>query len=532
MVLAAAWSQTDGGGGVFRSTDSGVTWSPFRDVDGQSVRSLAVSRKDPAVLVAGTLEGVYQSTNTGRSWLRISPYKHEEIRNVESVAIDPEDPKVIYAGTWHLPWKTTDGGETWFSIKEGLIDDSDVFAITVDVASRDTLYLGACSGIYKTETGGRLWRKIQGIPLTARRTRALRQDPLAPPTVYAGTTEGLWMTRNGGASWRLMTSPKLIVNEILIDPINPNHLLLATDRAGILQTWDGGETFKSSNDGFSHRQIWQLRSEGALLAAAVRHDKEYGGVFFSEKGGPWKQAGEGLHDQDVLALVRSAQGDWLAGTSEGLFRLNAGAWESAGELASSPKKPLATHVDDLQRDGDQLYAATPSGMLRSSDSGRTWTLVSPPQHVERVAASGKTLLAATHDGLLVSTDGGANWRVTTFPESRVVVHALVLAGRTVYAATGRGLFRSPDLGDNWERHGRGIPLGPVYDVLLDPANAQTIYVASALGNAVYLSRDGGQSYAPLPGNGLHGRDPRRLVFGPARELYVASGNDGLFLWLP
>ncbi len=440
------------------------------------------------------------------------------------MAVDPEDPRVIYAGTSHLPWKTTDGGATWFSIKEGLIDDSDVFAVIVDVTDRDILYLGACSGIYRSDTGGRLWRKIQGIPLTARRTRALRQDPLAPPTVYAGTTEGLWMTRNGGASWRLLTSPKLIVNEILIDPINPNHLMLATDRAGILQTWDGGETFKSTNDGFSHRQIWQLRSEGPVLAAAVRHDKEYGGVFFSEKGGTWKQVVEGLNDQDVLALVRTANGEWLAGVDNGLYRLNGAVWERTGGLT--------IHMDDLQRDGDQLYAATPSGMMHSGDHGRSWKLVSPPQHVERVAASGKLLVAATQDGLLVSTDGGAKWRITTFPESRVVVYALVLSGRSVYAATGRGLFRSPDLGDNWERHGRGIPLGPVYDVLLDPANPKQIYVASGHGNAVYVSRDGGESYETLPGNGLHGRDPRRLAFGPSGSLYVASGNDGLFVWLP
>jgi photosystem II stability/assembly factor-like uncharacterized protein len=311
---------------------------------------------------------------------------------------------------------------------------------------------------------------------------------------------------------------------VLIDPINPNHVMLATDRAGLLQTWDGGETFKSSNDGFSHRQVWQLRSEGTVLAAAVRHDKDYGGVFFSEKGGAWKQVRDGLGDQDVLALVRAPNGDWLAGVENGLFRLNGAVWERITGLASQ--------IDDLERDGDYLYAATPSGMLRSLDSGRTWKVVSPPQHVERVAASGNLLVAATQDGLLVSTDGGIKWRVTTFPESHVVVHALVLTGRTVYAATGRGLFRSPDLGDNWERHGRGMPLGPVYDVLLDPANPKHIYVASGTGNAVYVSRNGGESYETLPGTGLHGRDPRRLAFGPGGNLYVASGNDGLFLWLP
>ena len=41
-------------------------------------------------------------------------------------------PDIVYAGTWHLPWKTTDGGKTWHNIKQGVIDDSDVFSIIID----------------------------------------------------------------------------------------------------------------------------------------------------------------------------------------------------------------------------------------------------------------------------------------------------------------------------------------------------------------------------------------------------------------
>ena len=63
-------------------------------------------------------------------------------------------PNVIYAGTWHLPWKTTDGGATWTSIKQGIIEDSDVFSILVDPKQPKVVYLSACSGIYKSEDGG------------------------------------------------------------------------------------------------------------------------------------------------------------------------------------------------------------------------------------------------------------------------------------------------------------------------------------------------------------------------------------------
>ena len=127
-MYASAYTTNDGdGGGVFRSTNAGKTWKDLPDIFGQSVRALAMAPGDPQTLVAGTLEGVFRSSDAGDHWQRISPEHHAEIRNVESVAIDPSDTRVIYAGTWHLPWKTSDGGATWYSIKAGIIDDSDVF---------------------------------------------------------------------------------------------------------------------------------------------------------------------------------------------------------------------------------------------------------------------------------------------------------------------------------------------------------------------------------------------------------------------
>src|SRR3990172_6659830 len=131
VVYAAMWSLGSGGGGVFKTTDGGRTWRTLEGIQGQSVRALALAPSRSQILVAGTLEGVFRTEDAGEHWQRISPLGHAEIHSVESVAIDPRDPQIIYAGTWHLPWKTTDGGAHWTSIKKGMIDDSDVFSISI-----------------------------------------------------------------------------------------------------------------------------------------------------------------------------------------------------------------------------------------------------------------------------------------------------------------------------------------------------------------------------------------------------------------
>ena len=197
-IYAAAWVVDHPDGGLFISHNAGKTWIKVPVMDGQSIRALAQSASNPKMLVVGTLKGVFRSEDGGMHWDQISPTNSAELHEVESIAIDPKDPKTIYAGTWHLPWKTTDGGANWHNIKEGLIDDSDVFSIIIDPTSPLTVYTSACSGIYKSENGGELYDKIQGIPSTARRTRVLMQDPVDHSMVYAGTTEGLYRTSFGG----------------------------------------------------------------------------------------------------------------------------------------------------------------------------------------------------------------------------------------------------------------------------------------------------------------------------------------------
>jgi photosystem II stability/assembly factor-like uncharacterized protein len=549
-LYAGAYTTGNGeGGGVFVSTSAGASWKEMPDMGGQSVRALVMAPGDPRMLVAGTLEGVFRSTDAGDHWKRISPEFHQEIRNIESLSVDPLDHNAIYAGTWHLPWKTNDGGATWFSIKDGLIDDSDVFTITVDWSNRETAYLGACSGIYRTDNAGMTWRKIQGIPFSARRTRAIRQDPQLARTVYAGTTEGLWKTENGGTNWSRMTSPTLIVNDVAIDPRNSAHVILATDRAGMLESHDGARSFSPANQGFSHRQVWRLVGGSQEIAAAVRHDKEFGGVFLSSDGENWRAAPEGLDDNDVLSLTRLPSGELLAGTGGGLYRYTKGAWTPTGKLLRPVKLasgrsgmtsfPLIHEIVDLATTGGVVYAATADGVLRSNDGGATWLSLSPGMlpkwNVTHVAASPDVVVAATENGLRISRNSGVTWGPNTSPSTLPepsAINALAAVDAMVYVASDHGLFRSTDAGASWERHGRGVPTGPVYDIAVDPADAKRIYVGSTLTNRVYVSRDGGASYDPLEQTGFVGRRPRRLAFGPGGRLYLATGYDGLFSRMP
>ena len=502
-VYAAAWSIETDGGDVFRSDDSGRTWRTLAGMHGKSVRSFALAPSDPGILVAGALDGVFRSRDRGEHWQRISPPGHPEIKNIESLAIDARDPEVIYAGTWHLPWKTVDGGRTWSSIKEGVIDDSDVFSIILDPHDPSVLYASACTGIYKSEDAGAHFRKVQGIPKSARRTRVLRQHPIDPNMVYAGTTEGLWVSINAGQTWRRVTDDTVIVNDVLVDARHPGTVLLATDRSGVLRSENGGTTFFASNRGFAHRQVTAVlvdRNDPSVLYAGVVNDKEYGGLFVSRDAGErWVQRNDGLAGHDIFSLRQTRQGTLLAGTNRGLFAWGPmdKAWRAINiayeapapggkvlpmpaargkkQRQPPPADPPARHelnarVADLEVAPEAWFAATSEGLFSSVDGGQNWRGGAIRGHRDFIAvrAAGEIVVAITPAVLMVSRDGGRHWHAPSLPDNIAPLAGVALGpGGSVWLASRGGAYGSTDGGETWEHAISGIDALDVTAMIYD-----------------------------------------------------------------
>jgi photosystem II stability/assembly factor-like uncharacterized protein len=519
-ILVGAWVLGSHDGGLFISNDGGVNWESQEDMRGQSVRALEAAPSDPNTLVAGTLKGVYRSTDGGKHWQLISPEGSQELHEVESVAIDPADPKIIYAGTWHLPWKTTDGGEHWSNIKQGVIDDSDVFSIIVDPKDPSVVYASACSGIYKSQNGGEKFQKVQGIPSTARRTRVLMQDPKNLNVVFAGTTEGLFRTGDSGATWIRTTGPEIIVNDVFVDPSNTNRVLIATDRGGVLASNDGGYSFLATNNGFSARQITSYVGDAAQAAniyVGVVNDKAWGGVFFSDNGGlTWSQRSAGLNGQDVFSLGQASDGTVLAGTGHGIYRLQGELWNRVNNVLlsehpsaqpeeekqvvrpakparkghaapskktteASPTRVFDANVNAIARAGDTLYAATSEGVLRSVTAGESWKLVVGPERQDWsfVATAKSWVVAATLRAAMISSDGGQRWEPVTLPATLEQLAAVSVDDAGGLWVGGRdGVFVSQDRGATWQGL-KNLSIRDVNSLFYDQASQRMLITANS-----------------------------------------------------
>jgi photosystem II stability/assembly factor-like uncharacterized protein len=277
------WYVAAASGGVWKTTNAGTTWSPVFEGQGSfSIGCVAIDPKNPLVVWVGTGEnnsqrsvsygdGVYKSTDGGKSWENVGLKKSEHIGKI---LIDPRDTSIVYVAAQGPLWsaggdrglyKTTDGGKTW---KQALAisEDTGVTDVVMDPRDSNVLYAAAYQrrrhvwtlvdggpegGIHKSTDGGATWKKLSaGLPKEDMGRIGLALAPSQPDTVYAiiesvGKAGGFFRSTNAGGSWEIRSdyvagSPQYY-QEIFADPENADRVY-AVDT--ILQvTEDGGKTF-------------------------------------------------------------------------------------------------------------------------------------------------------------------------------------------------------------------------------------------------------------------------------------------------
>jgi len=568
-LFAGSWTRdpsAGAGGGVFRSDDGGSTWRAS-GLSGQTVRALVQAPSNPDILIAGTLEGVFMSRDSGASWQRISPESNRELRNIDSLAVDPRRPEIVYVGTFHLPWKTSDGGRTWTSIQRGMIDDSDVMSILVDRSNPARVYASACSGIYRSNNGGAAWQKVQGIPFSARRTHVLAQDSERPGVIYAGTTEGLWKSENAGATWRRVTPAAWVINSVELPASRPGRVVIGTDDFGILVSDDGGTHFRVSNNGFNHRRTLALALDpnrsGRVLAVLANGPAP---LLVTDDGGRnWRPLGQGLPSAQLLQVYASPDGWWAALSGGGLMRYDAGreVWVREGKLtgeaavlATSETKPAARAprvsearlrttpsaeptlgwlVSDMAFSATRWFAASDHGLLVSENRGRSWQLLplgplsNLPVASVRVSRDSQSLWAVSLRGLVFSSDAGRHWAWRDLPlEAGGALRLDVAPGEAeggTFVATGRnGLFISRDAGVTWQQAAFGLPQAPIEDLAI----VGNVFVASPTTGGLYLSHDSGRTWGRLPGTIAEGFFSAVATQAGGAAVVAASSSDGVY----
>jgi photosystem II stability/assembly factor-like uncharacterized protein len=534
-------------------------------------------------LLVGSLSGVWISKNSGDTWERLDSASSPV--NVDSVAMDPRNLKTIYAGTFWRPYKTTDGGKSWRLIRDGMIDDSDVFAITIDSRNPDHIVASACSGIYESHNAGERWAKIQGIPSQSRRTRDIVQHPTRPGTVYAATTEGFWMTTTAGKTWSLTTQRDLEINSIAVHPSEPDRIFLGTNNYGILVSNDGGRNFAPANGNFTSRFTYSITPdvEQPNRLYAITHNVGTGGGYFfvsNNAGQTWTQArGLQINRDKPFVLAQNPQSltTMYLGTNTGIFRSDdrgeswtkltppkpakattkgkARAKKTAAKakpLPPAPTEPVGpqplpalteqvTVLEFLPGPDGALLAGTAKGLYKASDPTKEWlpvtlgngldervmTLYVNPDRPETIWAGTAT------SGVVVSRDGGKTWAQVGGGEIKngIPVSSITSDRKRpdyIYVGTVQTFYVSRDNGRTWTRRGGNLPVGNYTSILINPRNTDEILISSALDvdGGIFMSSDAGGKWKRLDTKDMHLASRRfwTMIYDPSDPNRVFAGT--------
>ena len=272
-------------GGLFRTTDSGATWTPITDgkVPLGSTGSVAVADSDPNVIYLGTGSdgvrsnvstgrGVYKSMDGGETWKFLGLYNAGQIG---AVRIHPTNPNVVWvsatgdvfkANSERGIFKTTDGGQTWrkvlfISDKIGAMDvelqpgnPNVVYAWMSRLERKPwTIISGSREGgFYKSTDGGEHFTQITtGLPGELIGKANLAVTNANPNRVYALIEAkpggGLYRSEDAGQTWSLINSQPALIQRpfyyttLGADPSNADVLYAGAE--GFFKSVDGGKTF-------------------------------------------------------------------------------------------------------------------------------------------------------------------------------------------------------------------------------------------------------------------------------------------------
>uniref|UniRef100_A0A832I0R7 T9SS type A sorting domain-containing protein n=1 Tax=Eiseniibacteriota bacterium TaxID=2212470 RepID=A0A832I0R7_UNCEI len=633
-------------GGVFKSVNSGVNWTPVFDATGVfSIGALALKPGDPNTLLVGTGEanasvdsydgsGLWRTTDGGATWSYLGL---AETRRIARVAYDPQNPDRIFVaamggqfstGPHRGLYRSEDGGATWSKVLF-VNDSTGVCDVVLNPAHPETMYCatwerirrpsyrrayGPGSGVWKSVDGGTSWTRLSGglpAPSDSVGRIALGLAASRPSTIYAQIVgganlsyniRGLYRSTDAGQTWqrRDYTGGPLqsmfggfgwYFGDLGVDPTDPDRIFPMG--VTMQRSADGGLTYTDvTNEAHvDFHALWIDPANPQRLYAGSD-----GGFFWSTNGGDsWSKSLDLPITQYYAGTVDPTNPAVLyGGTQDNGTQKTAGdpyGWTYLGiggdgfQVVVDPVQPNVVFAEyqfgcygtgpRRSTNGGLSFGSAPTGFVtsdrfnwntpiemnplnhnvllvgshrvyRSTNNGLSYSIVSPNLTTDPVAqvvygtittlaispADTNTYYAGTDDGQVWrSTDRGGSWsnvsgalpdryvtRVVADPVDPAVVY-VTLSGFGLDERLAH-VYRSPDRGDTWTSIAGNLPDIPANDLIVDPADPQTLFLATDVG--VYATRNGGAGWFPL-GAGMPAQTVFDLTFhAPSRTLVAAT----------
>ncbi len=535
------------GGGVFKTTDDGITWGNISDkfFKTGSVGAIAVAESDPNIVVVGMGEhaargvmtsmgdGVYKTMDAGKTWNHLGL---EKTRHISDVVIHPANPDIIYVtaqGAQYAPsndrgiYRTQDGGETWEKILS-VNETTGASSLSMDMNNPRILYAsmwhhrrypwymesgGEGSGLYKSNDGGDTWEKMTGgLPKTFGKS-GIAVSRANSERVFAvieaeGKKGGVYRSDDAGKTWNQVNGNRINIArswyymEIFADPQNENVVYVLN--APVMKSIDGGKSFSNVSvpHGDNHH-LWINPNDNTNLI-----NSNDGGANISFNGGeswstqqnqPTAQFYRVSTDNLVPYNVYGGQQDNSAIGIASRTNDDGIDWKDWYSVAGGESAFIALDPDNPET----IYGGSYQGHISK------WT---------KSSKATKNIKEYPELGLGIAPKDAKyryNWNapIISSPHNRSTIYH---AGNVVFKTTDEGINWtpiSPDLTKNeTEKHGQGggpytneAAGGENYNTLtslVESEHEQGVLYAGSDDGLLHITKNGGDSWENITPKGI------------------------------
>lgn len=575
---AGGGSTTYDGRGVFKSVDGGTHWTAAGLETVGSIGRIEVDPLHPDKVFVAAMghlyennpeRGVFRSLDGGMTWEN-KLFVNDSTGAVD-LAINPLHPDTLFAVTWQRTrrlntrvyggagcgvWRSMDGGDTWQLLGGGLPSGPSLgrMGIALAPSNPNVLYLtvanvnGGFTGVYKSINNGTTWSQLTAAANPGYSSYGwwfgqIKVDPNNENHVYNLGVD--WLeTLDGGASW-FSPSPYLHsdYHAFYMHPANPDLRIVGND-GGVYLSSDGGISWEEKP--LPTMQFYSSEID-------FQHPDSYSGG--AQDNGTWSSMGNGMNWQSIyggdgfITLVNPQNNSiYYAESQYGGF----GGSNGASAPTASRYNWITPYIFDPNNPNTLYFGA--ERLFKSEDGGLSWQAISGDLSngnggsngvvfgtITTIAASAldeQVVTTGTDDGnVWVTENGGATWNKVsaTLPKrwvTRVVTD--LWEPKTIYVCLSgfknqdnmAHVYKSNNLGQSWTDISGDLPDIPVNDLILDPLDAQRLYLATDVG--VFATENGGQTWQAV-NDGLPLAPVTDLTFhAPTRKLLAATFGRSMY----
>ncbi|OAH15370.1 cellulose binding domain-containing protein [Streptomyces jeddahensis] len=542
-VYAAVGTYTNdwdpGNGAVLRSSDRGASWQkaelPFKlggNMPGRGMgERLAVDPHDNSVLYLGAPsgKGLWRSTDSGATWSEVTSFP-----NPGNYAQDPNDTSGYASDNQGIVWVTFDE-----STGSGT---SKTQTIYVGVADKD-------NAVYRSTDAGATWSRVAGQPTGYLAHKGvldaengylyLAYSDTGGP--YDGGKGQVWRHATATGEWKNI-SPVAEADTyygfsgLSVDRQNPGTVMVT----GYSSWWPDTQIFRSTDSGGTWTRAWDYTSYPNRENRYTMDVSSSPWLTWGANPSPPEETPKLGWMTESLEIDPFNSNRMMYGTGATIYGTeNLGQWDSGGkitikpmvqgleetavlDIASPPSgAPLLSGLGDIGGFRHTDLTKVPPMMYTSPNFTSTTSLDFAETKPDVVARVG-TIDSGAH--VAFSTDNGANWFAGQDPSGVTgggTIAAAADGSRFVWSPDGTGVQTTSGYGSSWTASS-GIPAGAIVES--DRVDPKKFYGFKS--GKFYVSTDGGVTFTEKASTGLPAEGDVRFKAVPGEEgdIWLAGGS--------